>query len=203
MTTHPLDLALEAAAPLLPNRFGGMQDVAEGAKQFVGAADGLYVRTATPALRVCARVAAAALPYAPLAQSIQPANGPVPISLVRSFLDMAAADREREIAAVIEMHEGGYRLRQLETTDRSAAHVTYDDRQVDDDTLVIDLHSHGRLPAYFSATDDASDLSRRGPYLAMVAGECGSKDLLACRLVLPPYLIDLDLDHLIEEGVLA
>lgn len=203
MNAHPLDLALEAASPLVANRFGGMPDVAVGDKQFVGAADGIYVRTATPALRVCARVADATLPYAPMTQSIAPANGPVPLDLVRSFLDMAAADREREIAAVIETHDEGYRLRQLETTDRSAAHVTYDDRQVDDDTLVIDLHSHGRLPAYFSATDDTSDLSRRGPYLAMVAGECGSKNLLACRLVLPPYLIDLDLDRLIEDGVLA
>lgn len=203
MNPHPLDVALQAASPLLANRFGGLQDVGVGHKQFVGAADGVYVRSATPALRVCARVAEATLPYAPMAPSIKPANGPIPMHLIQSFMDMAAADREREIAAVIETHEGGYRLRPLQATDRSAAHVAYDDRQVDDDALVIDLHSHGRLPAYFSATDDSSDLSRRGPYLAMVAGECGSRNLLACRLVLSPYLIDLDLDRLIEDGVLA
>lgn len=200
---HPLDRALAAASPLISNRFGGLPDVAEGGKQFVGAGNGLFVRAATPSLRVCAKVADATLPYAPMQPAIAPAHGPVPLALLREFVQWAAAEASHEIAAVIETHAGGYRLRRLDPTSRSAAHVTYDDRQVDDDALVIDLHSHGVLAPRFSATDDASDLSRRGPYIAAVVGHCGTADLLAFRLVLPPYLVPLDVDDLIALGVLA
>lgn len=203
MNPHPLDAALAAAAPLLANRFGGLPDVEIGRKELVGASDGIYVRAATPALRVCAPIAPATLPYAPMSMGITPANGPVPLDLLRTFAEWAAADREREIAAVIETHQGAYRLRRLEARDRSASHVTYDDAQVDDDTLVIDLHSHGRLGSYFSETDDASDLSRRGPYIAAVVGECGERDIFSFRLVSPPYLLPLDIDWLVQTGVLA
>lgn len=203
MTAHPLDTALAAASPLVPNLYAGLPEVPEGQKQIVGAADGLYVRAATPALSVCARIADAKLPYAPLVQSIRPKYGPIPLTLLHDFVEWAQISRNREIAAVIETYGPGYCLRRLEPTSASGAHITYDDTQVEDDALVVDLHSHGKMPAFFSSTDDESDLSRRGPYIAAVVGECGTRDIVSFRLVAPPYLIPLDIDWLVENGVFA
>lgn len=200
---HPLDDATLAAAPLRPNLWTGLPDVAVGCKDFVAAANGLFVRTATPALRVCLPVARASLPYAPMKGSIVPANGPVPRALLDQFMTWAADCPDLEIAAVIETHGAGYRLRRLDHDSNGAAHVSYDDRQVNDDALVFDLHSHGQLPGFFSAQDDQSDLSRRGPYLAGVVGHCGVTNDLALRLVLPPYLHTVTVGDLIAHGVIA
>lgn len=202
MNAHPLDLAAAVAAPLRASLHAGNPDVVTGRKDYVAAADGLYVRARTPALNVSTRIATATLPYAGISEYIVPANGPVPTALLREFADMAVADKEREIAAVIVADNTGYRLIRVDGDDRSAGHVTYDDTGVDDDALVIDLHSHGRLPAYFSGQDDRSDLSRRGPYLAMVVGQCDRTPTFACRLVLPPHLVELDLLDLYKTGVL-
>ncbi len=206
MAAHPLDAALAHAAPLRASLHGGNAPIGVGSKDFVAAADGLYVRTASPALSAAALVAPAVdapLPYAPLQASVVPANGPVPLALLHTFAAWASADADREIAAVIEICGDGYQLRRIDTEDRSAGHVTYDDRLVDDDRLVVDLHSHGRLDAYFSATDDASDRSRRGPYIAFVFGQCHAQPLQCCRLVVSPFLIPLDLSDLVAQGVFA
>lgn len=204
--SHPLDAALAHAAPLRPALHGGTQPVAVGSKDFVAGADGLYVRAASPALAITANVAPvsdAPLPYAPMQASIVPANGPVPLTLLHTFAAWAAADADREIAAVIEAEGHGYRLRRIDSEDRSAAHVTYDDRLVDDDRLVVDLHSHGRLDAFFSGQDDASDRSRRGPYIAVVIGHCDAEPLQCCRLVVSPFLVPLSLTDLVAQGVFA
>jgi len=200
---HPLDRALLAASPLLPNLYGGLPEVAVGGKDFVGAANGVYVRAATPALRVCLPVAEGTLPFAPMGPAIIPANGPIPLALVQQFIDWAASTPAQEIAAVVEVHGQGYRLRRLLPASSGSGHVTYDDGQVDDDALVMDLHSHGRHRAYFSDTDDQSDLSRRGPYIAAVVGQCGTANDVALRVVLPPYLLPLRLQNLIDHGVIA
>lgn len=202
MNLHPRDAAVAAATPLKASLYAGTPLPQVGHKDYVGAADGLYVRARTPALSVTARLTPATLPYAPLSEAIVPANGPVPTSLLREFARMAAEDADREIAAVIVTDGSGYRLIRVDGTDRSAAHVTYDDGQVDDDALVIDLHSHGRLSAFFSTVDDRSDLSRRGPYIAMVVGECDQEAIFLPRIVMAPHLIDLSMADLYTSGVL-
>jgi len=85
----------------------------------------------------------------------------------------------------------------------SAAHVRYVDT-TDDRRLVFDLHSHAGGSAYFSQTDDVSDGSRPGPYIAVVVGHCEREvPELVARVVLPPYLVPITIEKLLLDGVLA
>jgi PRTRC genetic system protein A len=112
----------------------------------------------------------------------------VPRALVEAFIAEAKAQSHREIAAAIVLDDGGeFELRWPEIETSSAGHVRYIDSDIDDDRLVIDLHSHAGARAFFSQQDDRSDGSRRGPYLAMVIGRCADDvPEVATRLVLPP-----------------
>lgn len=198
-----VDDAILASVPLLPSLLAGNPDVQAGRKEYRAARDGVYLRAASRAMQITSRVAECALPYGPIESSIKLTNGPVPIALLHSFVAAAEADRHIEIAGVIETFNSGYRLRLLVPESATGASVTYDDDQVDDERLVIDLHSHGQHKAQFSSQDNDSDLSRRGPYLAMVVGECGVANLIAARVVAPPHLIDTSINSLIATGVLA
>lgn len=203
MSAHPTDAALFAATPLLPApRFGTLESLAAGSKRILGAADGVYVEARTHAWDVCARIAECPMPYGPLSARLRCPAGPIPSDLVREFIAVACANPDREVAAAIVLAAGNTRFDliwpQIESS--SSGHVRYIDADIDDDRLVLDLHSHAGHSAFFSTTDDLSDRSRKGPYLAAVVGRCNApQPELAVRLVLSPYLIPLsipDLKHM-------
>lgn len=191
--------------PLVPApRFGTLSELQAGKKRFIGAADGVYVEASTEALRLRLRVARAVLPYGPLAAQVDLDAGPVPRALLREFVECAQAHAEREVAAAVVLDGNGiYRLHWPAVEDASAGHVSYRDT-LDDARLVLDLHSHAGGAAFFSRTDDASDLTRPGPYFALVVGRCNQADPeIVARAVLPPYLQPLPLAWLLDHGVLA
>lgn len=200
-----LDAAVRNAVPLEGAPHGAAMPVlAAGRKRLVCAADGLYLEARTPALHVRTRIAEATTPYGPVGGLLQPCAGPVPMALVAQFVAAAQASPRTEIAGLIELTGQGHALRLLDSISSGAGHVSYADRDIDDDGLVIDLHSHGVFPARFSAQDDESDLSRRGPYIAMVVGRCDTaRPEIVTRLVLPPHLIPLTLADLTAIGALA
>jgi PRTRC genetic system protein A len=200
MALHAADAALFAATPLLPvPRFGSLPPLLSGAKRLLGARDGLYVEARTTAWDVCLALARTAMPYGDQQTRLRCPAGPVPLALLRAFIERARATPEQEVAAaiVVDADGEGFSLMWPPIQSASAGHVRYIDTDVDDDRLVVDLHSHGRLSAFFSETDHASDLSRRGPYLALVVGECDrTEPTLVARMVLPPYLVPIDLPSL-------
>lgn len=203
---NPLDRAAELAMPLVAARHAdALPSLAPGLRRLVCAGDGLYAQAATPTLDVSVQVAQLQTPYGKCSQHLRLINGPVPLALVSAFVDAARATPQVEVAGVIEhAPEGGYRLRMIAPRANGAAFVEYDDAEVDDDRLVVDLHSHGYMGPIFSSTDDQSDLSRRGPYLAMVVGHCHqASPVIHCRVVMPPYLVETSLITLVEQGVLA
>lgn len=203
---HPTDAALFAATPLVPApRFGFLPPLAEGQKRLLGGSSGLYVEALTQAWDVCVPVAAVKMPYGDVQPRIRCPTGPVPRGLLREFIDAAREQCDRELAAAVVINdEGAFELIWPEVETSSAGHVRYIDSGIDDDRLVIDLHSHARSRAYFSHQDDASDLSRRGPYLAMVVGRCADAEPeVATRLALPPYLLPLSHELLKTLGVFA
>lgn len=194
---HAADAALFAATPLLPvPRFGELPALPAGRKRLLGAADGLYVEARSLAWDVCMPVAiGVTLPYGPLAARLRCTAGPVPRAMLRRFVQAAMASPDREIAAAVVIGpRGDFELVWPRVESASAGHVRYIDSDIDDERLVLDLHSHACAPAYFSAQDDASDGSRMGPYLAVVVGRCDRDDPeVATRLVMPPYLIPMTL----------
>jgi len=203
---HPSDDALFAATPLLPApRFGLLPPLSEGCKRLLGASSGLYVEARTQAWDVCVPVAAVSLPYGDVMPRVRCTAGPLPRGLLCEFIDVAREHCDREIAAAIVINvQGAFELIWPEIETSSSGHVRYIDSCIDDDRLVIDLHSHARSRAFFSQQDDASDLSRRGPYLAMVVGRCAEAEPeIATRLTLAPYLMPLSPERIKTLGLFA
>jgi PRTRC genetic system protein A len=201
----PRDVAVAAVTPILPMpRHGPLPPLACGAKRLLAAGDGLYLEALTPALDLCWPLAPVPTPYGPLAARLR-THSPIDRHLLATVLQAAKATPEREIAAAIcRRADGrGHEIVWPPIQSSGAGHVTYRD-EIDDDRLVLDIHSHGRGAAFFSRQDDTSDLSRRGPYLAAVIGRCDRAEAeITFRLVCAPYLIPLDVADLIQHGVFA
>lgn len=202
---HPMDATLFAATPLLPvPRFGTLPTLAEGHKRLLGSAQGLYVEARSAAWDVCARIATVALPYGEMMPRLRCPAGAIPLALVNAFVAQAQANPAREIAAAIVLSDTGFALVWPTIESSSGAHVRYIDTDIDEDRLVIDLHSHGHHDAIFSGTDDASDRSRRGPHLSMVVGRCHTAHpTMSARMCLSPYLLPMSLTDLKAQQVFA
>jgi PRTRC genetic system protein A len=202
LATDPRDRVLDAACPLRSApRYTAHQQTPAGAKCIIAAADGLYIEAASGALRVRQRIAALPLPYGPLAPSVELVHGPVPRDLFAQFIRRACESPDREVAAAIVATSSGYELHWPNVLSSSAGHVRFIDDIDDEESIVVDLHSHGRHRAFFSPTDDQSDLTRRGPLLAMVVGRCGAEPEIAARFVMPPHLIQCGVADLSRLGV--
>ena len=202
-----LDAAIQAACPILPApHHGALPDLAGYGKRLVATASGLFLETRSPALHFRLRVETftAPLPYGEVDEFIRPAHGPIPARLFHEFLELAIAARPSETAAAIIATPSGYALEKPKITSATGGSVSYVD-DLDDDRIVVDIHSHGMGRAFFSGTDDASDLSRRGPYLAVVAGYAAKREEipLVLRAVSAPYLIELGFSEPAMRGVIA
>jgi PRTRC genetic system protein A len=186
----PLDACLQASCPtvMAPHQ-GALPELSAG-KRLVMAADGLYLEVRSESLHALQRLIAVPTPYGPIEPFLRLSNGPIPTALLRRATDAAAATPNEVAFCIVSEGQGTYRLIEPTVHSSSLGHITYADT-VDDNALVIDLHSHGDLRAFFSAQDDRSDLARPGPYIAIVIGRCSTAPEIALRLVSPPYLIPL------------
>jgi len=183
----PLDAAIQSSCPTaLAPHHGELSPLLAG-KRLILASDGLYLEVRSTALHALQRIAVLQTPYGTVEPFLRLASGPIPRDLLRRATDAAAATRDEVAFAIVADGQGGYSLVQPEVHSASASHITYADA-LPDDLLVLDIHSHGDGHAFFSAADDASDLSRPGPYIALVVGRCSTAPEIAARLVAPPWL---------------
>lgn len=202
LLVDPRDRVLDAACPLrAAPRYSTLSPVPAGAKAVIGAADGVYVEAASMAMRVRQRIATVPLPYGPVSPMVELVHGPVPRSLIADFVRRASDTPDREIAAAVIASSVGYELHWPSVLSNSGAHVRFIDDIEDEESVVIDLHSHGIHRAFFSQTDNVSDLTRRGPLLAMVVGRCGTEPEIAARFVVPPHLLQCTVSDLTRMGM--
>ena len=197
------DEALFSGCPMVVAPvFGTLPVLAVGERRIVAGRTGLFIEARSPALHLRARIAVATLPYGDVEPMVAPSAGPIPKHLFREFI-AAAGELPEESARLIVLAADGYAAIEPSISSRSPVHISYDDSAVDDDALVFDIHSHGQLAAVFSSTDDRSDLSRRGPYIAVVIGRLGQQEpQVSARLVVPPYLIPVSMESLFDNGVI-
>jgi PRTRC genetic system protein A len=206
MSLDPRDAALYAACPLAPApTLGTFVPLATPGKRLVAARDGLYLEARSPVLHWLLRVAAVTLPYGPVTAFVRLAHGPMPTRLLAEIAQASLQASPDEIAFGIEAGADGYTLHVPPIDHASPVAVSYQDA-FDPDRLVLDIHSHGAHgAAFFSRTDDASDLSRAGPYLAavIVPGATFAQSRLTLRAVCAPYLLSLDEQPALLEGLFA
>jgi PRTRC genetic system protein A len=181
------DFALLSSTPaLMQPRFGTLAPLRAGHRYIVGRG-GLYVEARSAVLHAVACVApsAAALPFGVVTPSLTVPEGGLPRNLIEEAVVRSRGCVPEEWAGVIVYGASGYRLVEPEVLSRSAAHVSYGRSGIDDETVVVDVHSHGKGAAYFSAQDDEDDTARGGFYLAVVLGEVTAESpSVAARLVI-------------------
>lgn len=199
MMNHPLDLAIASTLPTMGAPVHGtLPPLAVGERRILVGADQVCLEVRSLALHACVCIAKLwfPTPYGPIDTFIRLTGGPLPRSIFLQMVDAAVQAHPLEAARLVAWTDDGYRLVEPAAVAARVGQVQYQDT-VDDCELVIDTHSHGPMGAYFSDTDDASDLSRPGPYIAIVLGECESKATtkVVARLCSGPFLIPVDLDE--------
>jgi PRTRC genetic system protein A len=148
------------------------------------AGNGLFKTARVPAagLTVTVPVALAARPIRglpALEPTIDLAHGALPAAYIAAILALFAATAALgvESHAAITVRDGAYRLVRREVGAATGGRVRYR-LHPGDGAVVLDIHSHHRLPPFFSATDDADDV---GVAVYAVVGAFGHPDGPAVR----------------------
>lgn len=204
------DDVLRTAFPLLAVPADGRVPPASShGTRYLVARDGLYRDLQLPWLRATLRVAGGLLqptPYGELRPGIELLCGALPRQQLQEFKSLALAALPDETTAVIAWNAATrtWRLVPRRVLQASSARVVYEEAELEDsESLVVDIHSHGLLPAGFSAEDDRDD--RGAMKIAAVLGEVHTgAPRLQARLVLPdrfvPTLFTDDGDLRFEVG---
>lgn len=161
-----LDAALLAAAPtVVAPAHCAFAPLQENGHRFVLARDGIYLEARRPWLHFIQRIAAVtgvAIPYGAIEPKMDMAFGKLGSALaqLQEFAVLARAASPVEAAASVLWNstKNTWRTVVPETISATPGSISY--KQVEpeaDEHLVIDLHSHGRLDAFFSETDNADD----------------------------------------------
>ena len=146
-------------AGYLVNRPEGLEGEPGLAYDYILAGNGIFVRalkltrTGETLLRATVLVAEAEVRgLVPLSPRLELPQGEVPWALWLAALRMAQLRWPDELYLAIRWNAGGYRLEipEQEATPGSIRYTAVQD-------TVVDIHSHGKMGARFSGTDDADD----------------------------------------------
>ncbi|MFV8603898.1 PRTRC system protein A [Ralstonia pseudosolanacearum] len=165
---YELDATLWDSAPTVAvPKFAEFKELEEVGHRFLATAEGLFVEVRRPWLHVIQ-------PVAPLnGQTVRPPYGTVKpkvelaferlgatFPMVRAFIEAArqAAPNEHAAWVVWDSRTGDLAYRELKITDASPDAISYDRPRLEDhESLVVDMHSHGALAAFFSEQDNRDD----------------------------------------------
>ncbi|SDD58426.1 PRTRC system protein A [Cupriavidus sp. YR651] len=186
---HPADAALQQSFPsVMVPRFGALPPLERPGERLLIAANGVFLEIVRPWLRVVRRLGAfqyrTAIPYGEVEEATEMRCGRIPADLIGEFATMARAAYPKETGGwlVWNAATAAFRLLPVQILEHSGGHLKYERPALSqDDVLVVDCHSHGRHPAFFSSTDDADD--RHDVKFAFVMGNCdASTPSMALRL---------------------
>ena len=162
----PRDAALQRACPVLAAPLFGVLPAMENGQRVIVASNGVFVQVKRDWLDCVERMgcidAALPLPYGEVTPSIQFAFGTIPVVLLEAFIAAGRAGLPNEIAGGLIYSAQRQTLRlAIYASVRSTAHgIEYRLPPVaGDESIAVDLHTHGLLPAFWSATDDRDDRS--------------------------------------------
>lgn len=183
------DQALLAACPVVAApRFGALPDMGNGQRVIV-ARNGWFMQTRLDWLDCITALGhdepALRLPYGEVTEHLRFSFGVLPIRLMDVFVEMARACLPNEAAGVLIYSRGSGQLRlaMCEPQQASPSRIHYcRPPMAPDETVAVDLHTHGLAPAFWSDEDDRDD---QGIKVAGVFGHLDQPRPTACfRLVL-------------------
>jgi PRTRC genetic system protein A len=177
---NPGDLALQRSFPtvMVPRHEPVVPMQVFGERLLVGE-NGVFIEINLPWVSVVRRIALysvpTAIPYGRVVESTVLRCGAVPPHLIGEFVDMARKAHPLETGAwvVWNAQTAQFRLAPVSVLAQGTDSLNYERPYLSpDEHRVIDCHSHGAHPAYFSATDNEDD--RHDTKFACVVGNCAS-----------------------------
>ena len=187
--TDPRDEALQRACPVLATPLFGILPAMENGQRVIVASNGVFVQVKRDWLDCVEPLegidATMPLPYGEMTRLVCFAFGTIPIALLDAFIAAGRAGLPNEIAGglIYSAAQATLRLAIYEPLHSTAHGIEYRMPPLDrDESIAVDLHTHGVLPAFWSVTDDVDDRSVK------VAGVFGNlnreRPSAAFRLVL-------------------
>lgn len=188
--TSSLDAMLQRVCPtIMAPRFEPFAPLATDGHRFVNSDAGLYLEVRRPWLSLLLPIADSAipLPYGPVSPRVEFDFG-LGLDLaqhVARFIVEARSHQPDEHAAWLSYDRDAKALcyELVEAIERNGGHIRYarPTRLPGSRTLAVDLHSHGRHTAFFSAEDDRDGLD--DVKLEIVVGKLDvATPSFACRL---------------------
>lgn len=175
---NELDRIILEHAPLVAApRYGVISGIAMNTHRYVIAEDGLWLDLRRPWLDLRHRIAESEvpLPYGPVRGFALYAFAEEDVARIeRRFIEDAIAALPNEFAAwaVWNANTRSLVYRPLTIGAANPGSVTFERPTLaDHESLAIDMHSHGAMPAFFSAQDDADDAGE--VKLSFVCGNLG------------------------------
>ena len=157
------DLALQAACPVIATpRFGPLHDMVNG-QRIILAANGVFVQVKLDWLDCIQRLSPALpipLPYGGIEERLTFTFGVLPIRLIEAFIEAGRRGLPNEVAGALiySRRSRSLRLALCEPLDVSPHQIDYRVPAMDaDETLAVDLHTHGHGLPFWSAKDDRDD----------------------------------------------
>lgn len=179
--SDPRDQALQRTMPCVAvPRFGQLpaMDHTSAGMRLLVARSGVYVQVKLDWLEATVRVQSLpgrpALPYGDVNERIRFAFGIIPISLLEGFIEAGRSALPNEIAGalIFSRQTGSLRLTLHDAIEAGPNGVRYRLPHLQaDESLAVDLHTHGHGAAFWSPTDDADDQGIK------VAGVFGNLDV--------------------------
>ena len=185
----PRDAALQSTCPVvIAPRFGSLTPMPPG-QRLIAAANGLFVQVKLDWLDclhcLTPQGLGLPLPYGRLTEHLSFAFGVLPIRLIEQFVEAGRRSLPNESAGALiySRSSGRLRLAMCEPVRCSPSRIDYRvPPMAADEALAVDLHTHGRLPAFWSEEDNRDD---QGIKVAGVFGRLHEERPDACfRLVL-------------------
>lgn len=163
-TMDPRDQALLATCPVIAApRFGTLPDMGNG-QRIIVARNGWFVQTRLDWLDSIVALGQGLppmrLPYGEVAEHLRFSFGVLPIRLIEAFVAAGRDSLPNEAAGVLiySRRTGQLRLAMCVPEQTSPVHIRYRrPAMADDETVAVDLHTHGRAPAFWSREDDRDD----------------------------------------------
>ena len=193
----PLDRIVQDHAPvvMVPNRTK-LFDMHEYGHRFLAAQDGLWLDVNAPVGQFRLRIAPSemSLPFGTVTELAALSFGRISDQrgLIQLFIHHAIAALPNEAAAwlVWDAFDKTMRVQILEPTEATPGSITFARPALDEhECIAIDIHSHGRMSAFFSPTDDRDDQGETK--VSMVVGNVDGELTVAARLCVLGQFADI------------
>lgn len=184
-----LDLTLQRSFPtVMVPRNEPAAEMESAGERLLMAENGVFIEIRRSWINLVRRVAQfsvqTAVPYGHVIETTKLVCESIPADLVGQFATMARKAFPNETGAWIVWSAltQAFRLAPVHIISHDSGSLRYERPSlVGDEVLVVDCHSHGRHPAYFSSTDNEDD--RYDVKMALVIGNCDmSRPSIAARL---------------------